>query len=75
MLSKHVEIKNSNEVDVVVAILKALCIFRNSFKRSLMVQSDSFNAIMSLRCNLCLDLYFGCLFSISIDMAMIWKII
>lgn len=40
MFSKHVEIKDSNEVDV-LAILEALRIYRSSYHQSLTVESDS----------------------------------
>ena len=44
MFSKNVGIKESNEAEV-LAILEALRIFSSTFKESLIVESDSSNAI------------------------------
>lgn len=44
MFSKHVGIRDSNEVDV-LAILEALCIYMNSYQCRLIVERDSSSAI------------------------------
>ena len=44
MFSKHVRIKDSNEVEV-LAILESLHIYGNLFQDSLIMESDSVNAI------------------------------
>ena len=44
MFSKHVGIKDSNEAEV-LAILEALLIYRSSYHQSLILESDSPNAI------------------------------